>query len=358
MIFFTMTFAVLASPSGRLKLAGIIKNHAVLQYGEPIRLWGTACPNRVVQIQFDSKQHQVTSNAEGKWELNLPPCHSTEPMTLEVSSAKEKLIVKDILMGEVWLASGQSNMAFKVRQSDVMDNYPKFDASKVRFFKSMVMISEEPEDDIYGEWQLAHKNNSKDFSAVAFQFAVEIQKKTGRPVGILQNARGGSRCETWVPHEQLDLEHKFYRYPMKFVKQFEADHGQAIQSYYQNVDAWKAKGDLQAELKNPTKDFSGYIIRKPYGLYNAMIHPLLRYRIKGVIWYQGEGNSGEGDAYAYMFPKMIKLWRERWGYDFPFHFVQLPGFIRNDLKTKLSKSYQRSDYYCKQPLSHRILWPF
>jgi sialate O-acetylesterase len=328
-----------------LSLANIFCDHAVLQLGEPIEVWGKAKAKAELNLSFASKSYKVQADAQGQWSVFLDPCRSKDTLQLQVSSGDEQITIKDLRMGEVWLASGQSNMAFRVVQSDIQKNYPKFDAQQIRFFKSMVLISKQPEDEIYGEWKIANKTNSRDFSAVAFSYAVELHKKTGRPVGVIQSARGGSRCETWVPNEQLDLDHEYYSYPMKFVHRFERQNSKSIDAYYDRVAKWKEQNTLKATVSSPHEDFSGYIIRKPYGLYNAMIHPLHRYKIKGAIWYQGEGNSGEPTAYAYLFPHMIKLWRERWGYDFPFYFVQLPGFIRNDLKTRKSKDFVLSDHY-------------
>ena len=356
--FFNMSlFAKVDMPEKEraLKIANLFSDSVVLQYNEPIRVWGWGAIGAEVRIRFDEHDYATIVDSKGCWDLVLKSCISLNPQELIVRSGEDRILIKDVLMGEVWLASGQSNMAYPVSKSDVNDHLPEMSYDKIRFFKSIEIMSEFPEDEIFGIWQKSNKKNRQKFSAVAFSYAVALHKKLGRPIGIIQSARGGSRCEAWVPKDQLDLDHKFYSYPMKFVRNFETRNSELIENYYRTVSDWKSSGRIWPTPKYSEKQLGGYIIRKPYGLYNGMIHPLYRFRIKGALWYQGEGNSGESEAYSHLFPKMIGLWRKNWGYDFPFYFVQLPAFIRNDLKVQKDANFNKKDHY-QENLNIRHKW--
>jgi len=283
-----------------VRLPQIFADGMVLQRNQPIAVWGWADPGEPVKVNLNNQRQETTANADGKWKLTLSPEEAGGPFQLVVSG-KNTLTLSDVLIGEVWICSGQSNMEWVVANSNNAEqeianaNYPQ-----IRHVKIPRKTAGAPQDDIGEplEWQEANPKNVGDFTAVGYFYARELQKQLNVPIGLINTSWGGTIVETWISKEALEKDKSL----KKAVRVYESVPADTIQ---QNAD--------------PN--------RYPTLLFNAMINPLIPYTVKGAIWYQGESNAGRAYEYRTSFPMMIKDWRKRWGLgDFPFYFVQLASF--------------------------------
>jgi sialate O-acetylesterase len=236
-------------------------------------------------------------------------------------------------MGEVWLCSGQSNMAkplgFTPRQKPVinfLEESRKADHQEMRFFKVASAKSSSPQELCKGEWVVCSQKSVLSFSAVAYFFGRELHKNLQVPVGLIQSTWGGTPVEAWTPKDMMNNDQIIKRFE-KYYSRFRAD-----SIYYEMAMTDYNQGYLRDRPELPE---SIYFVKKPQKgisvLYNAMIAPLLNYRIAGVIWYQGESNVSNPDLYKRQFPNLISSWRKKWDREeFPFYFVQIAPFSYND----------------------------
>ncbi|MFC7523767.1 sialate O-acetylesterase [Parapedobacter sp. GCM10030251] len=283
-----------------VRLPQIFSNGMVLQRHQPIAVWGWADPGEQVKVSLNKQQKETTADSKGKWKLALSPEEAGGPFQLVVAG-KNTLKLSDVLIGEVWICSGQSNMEWSVANSDNAEQeIARANSPRIRHIKIPRKTAGQPLDDIGEplEWKQANPQNVGDFTAVGYFYARELQKQLDVPIGLINTSWGGTMVETWISKEALEKD--------KSLKK-------AVQ-VFENVPA-----DTVQKNTNPN--------RYPTLLFNAMINPLIPYTIKGAIWYQGESNAGRAYEYRTSFPMMIKDWRKRWGLgDFPFYFVQLASF--------------------------------
>lgn len=464
LIFVLTTFASFA----QLKVARLFSEHAVLQRQKPLPVWGWATPNEKVTVQLAAQTQSTVADASGKWQVTLAAMEAGGPFQLKVTAKSGSLLVNDILLGDVWLCSGQSNMEWKVAQTDHFQvekqnaNYPN-----IRHFEVQHEVSLTPQQDLNaGDWKVSNTETVGGFTAVGFFFAREIYQKTNVPIGILHSSWGGSQVESWISKEAMLDSDELRAYAQTFPKTWEeadahleklnkrktlgdananptlADEKKYLQANYdfskwltsdpmgqwdwKGIWAWRGNGfmaktvEIPAEMvtlsttlglatcysynevyingklvsagvfkdarkllipANTWKVGTNSIMVKMnqvidpqwYGLglsgssadlfvssadqkislagpwklmpsfaephthahlsnnagviiYNSMIHPLLPFGIKGALWYQGESNASRAYQYRKTFPLMIQDWRKRWGYDFPFYFVQLATY--------------------------------
>jgi sialate O-acetylesterase len=289
----------------------LFTDNMVLQQGVKIPVWGKADPGEQIDVSLTRKvgddiQLQSSSfkaDDKGKWMVELPAQKAGTGYTLTISG-KNKVELKNVAVGEVWIGSGQSNMEWSVNNSwNPTDVKNAAKNPNLRLFTVAKRTSTTPlsnQDDLkhFSKWEECSPENVGGFSAVAYHFGNNLQKSLNVPVGMIHTSWGGTPAEAWTSIEALDAE------PM-------------LKYYVQNA-ANAAKG------KQPVGPGT------PASLYNAMIHPLLPFAIKGAIWYQGESNAGRAYEYRTLFPTMIQDWRKKWGYDFPFFCVQLAPFNNND----------------------------
>lgn len=283
----------------------------VLQQGIPVRIWGTAGPGEAVRVEFEGQSVSTTAGAGGKWEAWLKPLTAAGPLEMKITGASA-MVVKDVLVGEVWLASGQSNMEFAL--SGAMNHDEEVAAADHPFLRLFIVKrveADQPADDVTGAWEVCTPKTAARFSAVAYFFGRDLEGRLHVPMGLIESNWGGTPAQSWTSREAL-----------------------------QNDPALQyVAGEWQRVLADPA-------LRKPYPtapfrLYNAMIAPLTPYAIRGAIWYQGESNTSETHAFRYrrLFATMIEDWRNRWGEgDFPFLFVQLANFKANGLWPVLRES--------------------
>ncbi|MBF0650390.1 9-O-acetylesterase [Dysgonomonas sp. GY75] len=463
--FFSITFSVLHA---EVKLPRIFSDNMVLQRDKPIKVWGWADKNETVEVSFLDQQKKVKADKNGNWTILLTPVSHGGPYTMQVKGKNNSITFQNILIGEVWLCSGQSNMEWQVKSSmNAKSEISNADFPEIRSFNVVKDLDMKPKSDLKGSWEVCSPATVGDFSAVAYFFARKLYQELNVPIGIINSSWGGTDIETWTSPESFSKLGDIFkeRYKAlnitdfdKFAKESEEgkkaftqamlnDPGVA-ESWFNptlNTSTWKKMqvpklwdGELgsvdgilwfryaltlpeSVEGKSGTirlgpiddndvtwingikvGETNGYNINRSYAvpanvlkagqniitvkivdnagggglygkpedltldaggksyplagewlykvavsnkafnyvefspnmysslLYNAMINPIIQYPIKGAIWYQGENNAGQAYNYRTLFPNMITDWRTKWGYEFPFYWVQLANFMAKD----------------------------
>ena len=318
-----------------VRVPKIISNHMLVQRGVPVRIWGTASAAELVTVTMAGQSVKTQADAAGRWEAFLAPIVPIGPHTLTIEGAN-KLTIEDVLVGEVWVGSGQSNMAFAVGSSnDAEREVKEADYGLIRLFKVKTATSEYPLDDVEGEWAWCTPETAKNFSAVGYFFARHLREKVGAPVGIIQSAWGGTPAVSWTSRLALASDPALAPAMADYAKSIE-DYPGAYARYQKQLKDWEtASAKARAEGTKAPNRPSGPVGPghpwNPASLYNAMIAPLTPYAIRGVIWYQGENEAVIRRSYMYrrLFRTMIEDWRRAWGLgDFPFLFVQLANFAK------------------------------
>ena len=475
-----------------IELPPLFGNHMVLQREQPIVIWGSSDAGSEVSVSINSSSTSVRTNADGEWVATLPSMDAGGPFVVEIESGDESVRLQNVLIGDVWVCSGQSNMFWRLEQSDRGDEFIESaaDEKSLRLFQMQKVWSRTPETKVDSVgWRMPSEETAGRFSAVGYHFGRILQHETGVPIGLIQSAWGGTPAEAWTPIDTLEAAPEFYKARLDSLQEYDlsdeeakaaideaqAKHEAFVElawredigeaSGWANADfddsawpevelpgyvdgelgsfngivwlrrAFELEGDAgEGELllgriddfdtvyinghrvgktsvdqgdgrrivrkydvaegvlrpgKNviaialmdvrssggvtpdgrpfelhagsaQTVDLSGMwkykvgfndrdhggvplpgdyavpvgrVFRRPAALYNAMIHPLTRFGVKGAIWYQGESNSGRGDEYRRLFPEMILAWRDAWregrddpAYTLPFYFVQLPNY--------------------------------
>jgi sialate O-acetylesterase len=249
-----------------VKLPAVISNHMVLQRDQPLAIWGWADPGEEITVQFERQQQTTKANDQGTWRVTLRPVKADGKAHKMTIKGKNTIDLDDILIGEVWLGSGQSNMEQSINGSyGAEETKLGADLPQVRLFHVAQHVSKpEPQKDVNAKWQVSGPNTIGNVSAVLYYFGVKLHKDLDVPVGIISSSWGGSPIEPWI-----------------------------------------VKGKSSG------------------GMYNGMIAPVQPFALRGVLWYQGESNVGQGMKYAEKMKDLIEGWRTVWGQDFPFYFVQI-----------------------------------
>ncbi len=332
----------MALPVGaEVTLPGVLTEHMVLQRGLPVHIWGKAQPGEAVAVSFRGETQQTKAGDGGRWSVYLAPGEGGGPFELTVKGANT-IAFKDILVGDVWVASGQSNMEFKLRQGDHAEaeiaaaRYPK-----IRRTLISRKVADFPQDDAVAQpWVAMEPETAANSSAVAYFFARHLQQKEGGvPIGIIESFWGGTPVESWMSLHAIGEDAALMPIFAGWAKSLDA--WPAVEAQYQKrLESWndtmaknKAAGG-QAPPKPGRPETGPGGAYTPAGLYNAMIAPLTPYPIKGAIWYQGESNANANpngaSLYARAFQGMIRDWRRAWGEgDFPFLYVQLANYRAN-----------------------------
>lgn len=315
-----------ASVRADVKLPAVISDGMVLQQGIDVPLWGWADEGETVTVEFQTQKVTATAK-DGRWLLRLQPLKAGGPYALTISG-KNKVEFKNVLVGEVWVCSGQSNMAWRLNQTDNAEaeiaaaKYPQ-----IRLFNIPRAEPNAPAQDVKGAWKECAPETAATFSAVGYFFGRDLHKARNVPIGLINNAVGGSPAESWMRGEVLKSDTEYNQFFATYDKQMER-YEIASAKYKEQAAQAKAEGkELPATVRPPAKPWL------PAGLYNGLIAPLIPYGIKGAIWYQGEANATRAYQYRRLFPDMIRNWRADWGQgDFPFLFVQLAAFGPNGPK--------------------------
>jgi sialate O-acetylesterase len=323
-----------AITSADVKLPGIFGNHMVLQREMGIPVWGWAQPGEKVTVTLGAQSKSVTTDGVGKWAVKFDALKPGNPLTLKVQG-KNKLQFNDLLVGEVWLCSGQSNMAMTVK--GVINADAEIAAAKhpkLRLCMVTRKTAAEPQNDCQAKWDVCSPDTVGGFSATAFFFGRELQKNLNVPVGLIDSSWGGTPIQAWtsVKAQQAvaDLQPLVEKAKESIAK---FDPEKAQKAYELQLEKWnetvkKAKAEKKPALRKPQLQDPRTSPSTPGNLYNGMIAPLAPYAIRGAIWYQGESNAGAAKLYGVQLRTMIANWRQDWHEgDFPFLYVQLPNFM-------------------------------
>jgi sialate O-acetylesterase len=334
-------FAVLALAAttalAELKLPAVISDHMVLQQKQADPIWGWDAPGTKITVEFAGQIKTSIADADGKWIVKLDPLPANDtPQVLTIKGTETRQI-DDVLIGEVWICSGQSNMRFNLARDwngdleAAASTFPNMRLMRVGFRGSQKPLIHGD-----GKWKSATPETAASFSAVGFHYGRFLHKILKVPVGLIDNAWVGSQVEAWVPRESLEKDSRFTSL-MERTREKEAflASDQALADYESKLEAWRAEvaraestqKPIPPRPESPDEWLRGNA--RPGNLYGGTLFQTIGYGIKGVIWYQGESNTGPGRAkeYAEIFPFLIERWREEWGQaEFPFYWVQLPGF--------------------------------
>lgn len=317
-----------------VKLPAVISDNMVLQRGRKTPIWGWAEPGEqiMVSVSWRNMAWGVTANKDGKWSFVMTPPKTAGPHEMTFSG-KNTTTIKNILVGEVWVCSGQSNMQMSVRSSaNAEQEIAKADYANIRLFAVERKVAEQPQTDCVGSWQLCSPQTIPGFSAAAYFFGRKLAQSLEVPVGLIHTSWGGTPAEAWTRRGVLESEADCAPILQRFDEAM-AKYPEAKKKYEEELNKWKkavekAKSEGEKPPRRPRPPFGPGNPHSPAGLYNAMIAPLIPYGIQGAIWYQGESNAGRAYQYRTLFPAMITNWRNDWSQgDFPFLFVQLANFM-------------------------------
>ncbi len=341
--------AVSAESTLALKLPVLLSDGMVLQRDRKVIFWGWAAPGATVRVSLRGKHATASTKADGTWRLTLGPFKAGGPDEVTVVGDQQQIVLHDVLVGEVWVCSGQSNMDYTLQQltgtstdtaantlaTAIRDEITNAHDPLLRQFDLPHTTSwEKPAEDCRGQWAAFTPTNARNFTATGYYFARELRQKLGVPVGLIKCPWGGTPIEPWVRQEVLNREPKTQFLVKHWQQQATAFVASgAVEQYQQNLAKWKeleiqAKADKKPAPSMPRKPEDPHEhVFWPGTLYNGMIAPLTSFTIRGALWYQGEGNAGPygfADIYGTTLSHMIADWRAQWGQgDFPFLFVQL-----------------------------------
>jgi sialate O-acetylesterase len=327
--------ALSACTQASVRLPSLISDHMMLQRDQRIRIWGKADPGEAVSVTFRSQTVSTQTDPLGRWSVFLPPGAAGGPFELNVKGTNT-LTVRDVLVGDVWVGSGQSNMVWEVRQSDnAQKEIAEANHPTIRIFEVALKSSDVPLDDVTGSWKAVTPESIANFSAVGYFFARHLQQRLKIPIGVVQSAWGGTPADAWTSLMALSSDPALLVSWNEWAKALAAYPDEQIK-YEQRLAEWelaasKAKAEGKPAPGKPGAPQGPGHQWTPGGLYNAMIAPLVPMGIKGVIWYQGESNANDRRAPVYqrLFETMIRDWRSAWGQgDFPFLFVQLANYAK------------------------------
>lgn len=276
-------------------LPSIFSDNMVLQQQSDVAFWGTASgdTNVTLKTSWDNKEYKTKADKDGQWRLHISTSTAGGPYDIEISDGK-KTTLSNVLLGEVWFCSGQSNMEMKLRgnSSPILNGneiITHAENPSIRLLRVGMASSLTPQANIKNSWQVCTSETAREFSALAFQYGQILQQRLQVPVGIIVSAVGGTAIQAWMDSETL--------------------------KDFPEVEIPKTLNGIASPFKEPT------------ALFNAMVAPVIGYGIKGFIWYQGESNRHEPERYAQLFPAMVKSWREKWGLgDLPFYYVQIAPY--------------------------------
>ncbi len=321
-----------------VRLPSVLADHMVVQRDKPVHLWGTADPQERVAIEFRDNQASTVADDLGRWSVYLPPGPSGGPFDL-IIQGKNEIALHDILVGDIWIASGQSNMAFPMGLNqwphsgvNNMDaeiaraNYPN-----LRLFHVEVQHSEYPmKDAVARTWTAATPQSVAAFSAVAYFFGKEILEKERIPIGLIESDVGGSSAESWTSMDALTADAALMPVLAAWSRRVDSESDRQLRISQKGLTHEESISQVgHSNAYNAHDDPFSALFATPAQFYNAMIAPFTPLAIRGVIWYQGESNVDRVHAplYGRLFQAMISDWRRRWGLgNFPFLFVQLANF--------------------------------
>jgi len=296
LIWFLFLLNVTSVTQAEIRLPNVLGSHMVLQQQSDVQLWGWGSPAEKVEINtgWDATTHETTADSGGRWKITVRTPEAGGPYSIRIKGSNE-IVLEDVMIGEVWVCSGQSNMEWSGNQQlpQSLEEAPHANHPGIRLFYIPKTTSDTPQDQCEGEWKVCSPEEMVKFSAVGYFFGKKLHQDLGVPIGLINSNWGGTPAEVWTPKDVVEDD------PM--LKE--------------------AAGKLQPFPWWP---------KDPGKCYNAMIYPITRFEIAGAIWYQGESNVSTAYGYEKLFTNMIGSWREAWDKDFPFYYVQIAPYTYGD----------------------------
>ena len=357
---FIFFVALLSSAQAEVRLPHVFGNHMVLQRDKPLTIWGWAAPNETLTVKLGTVTQTAQANARGEWKVILPAMPAGGPYTLTVAGSST-VKYDDVMIGEVWLCSGQSNMELGVglannaKEEIAAANHPA-----IRLLMVNNRWSPQPQADMEGTWKVCTPDSIAEggwqgFSAVAYFFGRELNQKLDVAVGLIDSDWGGTQIQSWTPPEGFAsvpaLKDEYER--IQIADPAAEIHRQRLQQTLDQFDEWMRAAKTAMDTHALVPPVPGYPeeLRAPHdlqnatALYNGMIHPLVPFTIRGAIWYQGEANESEGMRYADRMKALVAGWRGLWSEgDFPFYFVQIAPYNYGDNPQKLAELWEAQSF--------------
>ncbi len=291
--FFFFILLLNANSYGQLSLPAVLSSNMVLQQNDSVLLWGFgyASDKVFVTTSWDNHTDSTVVNNGAKWKLKVKTPSAGGPYTIKFKQQWQSVELTNVMIGEVWFCSGQSNMDWNywVGVNDIQQELNMGKQDSIRFFQIPKTTSDYPQDDTHAEWTVCDSGSLKSFSAVAYFFTKKLQAQLHVPIGLIQSSWGGTPAEVWTPAEKIN-------------------NSVVLRKAYEKVDSFN------------------WWPKTPGATFNAMMKPVINYSIAGAIWYQGEGNLASPFTYRMLLTTMIDSWREAWGKKFPFYYVQIAPY--------------------------------
>jgi sialate O-acetylesterase len=326
---------VCASPAearAEVSLPDVLSDSMVLQRGVRVPVWGRAEPGEGVTVSFRGQTKRATAGPDGRWRVWLDPLRANASPAVLTVAGRNRVELKDVLVGEVWLVAGQSNMQFTLAETrEAQAAIAAADHPNIRLFNVSRQVAFKHRPPPLATWRAATPGSVKDFSAAGYYFAVELQKELGVPVGVINSSYGGSQAEAWTPVEYLVADAEL-RPTVERAKVWDDERPRVKVEYEEQIKRWREGADrakAAGARPSPSPPVPDALreYRVASSIYDGMIEPLIPFPVRGAFWYQGESNEGRAQQYRLLLPTMIRAWRERWGQgDFPFGIVQLPNY--------------------------------
>ena len=323
-----------------VRLPSVIGKNMVLQRNMPVSLWGWADPGEKVTVTIEEQHLSTKADNNGTWKVTVRPMQAGGPHEIYIAG-KNSITITNILFGDVWICSGQSNMEMRVRHVIDSDNEVA-DAlhRNIRLFQITNDLSPEPRDDCEGRWEVCRPSTIGDFTAAGYFFGRRIMRELDVPIGLINASWGGTTVEAWMSIEAQNHCAEF-RNILDHWKPVLEKKPPEVLAFYRNMAEWEEDVHYVEYVGKPRLPIYGtppespvklsIVPQLPVWVYNAMVAPLVPFGIKGVIWYQGESNAGRAYQYRKLFPALIGNWRRLWDQgDFPFLFVQIANFGKPD----------------------------
>lgn len=344
---------IASNASAEVKLPALFTDHMVVQRDQPLKIWGWADPSESVVVSIGNSKATAVADAAGKWHLELPPMPANKSPSSLIIQGSNRIEIKDVLVGEVWVCSGQSNMEWSVAAS--MNPHEEIAAANhplIRHIKVPLVPSMIPLENFQSSWQVCSPNTAAGFTAVGYYMARELSIKLDIPVGLINSSWGGTRVEPWIPpvgFQRVEALGNIYQSVVgrtpgsaPYAKRLD-EHIKSLEDWLVKAKTYKERREVLAPNPSFPAELSPYASNQdPTMLYNGMIHSIVGFPIRGAIWYQGESNHDEGMLYLEKKKALIQGWRELWGQgDFPFYYVQIAPFRYGDKDpTTLAKFWE------------------
>jgi sialate O-acetylesterase len=333
-LFLAATLLLIATASGHANvfLPDVLSEAMIIQCDRPVPIWGRADPGESVTVRFAGQSKQTVAGSDGKWQVKLDAMRANATPAMMTIAGKNTIELRNILVGEVWLVSGQSNMQRLL--SETANGEAAIAAANqplIRLFNVSRQVAFRHQQGPLGIWQACSPESVKQFSAAGYYFGVELQKGLQVPIGLINSSYGGSQAEAWTPVEYL-LASPDLKPTVERAKIWDEERPRVKAQYEEQLNQWRAESEKAKAAgarpqPSPAVPDALREYRVASSIYDGMIAPLIPFRIRGAFWYQGESNEARAQQYGILLPTMIKAWRERWGEgEFAFGIIQLPNY--------------------------------